>query len=58
MATATVKGPAIVLARIPTRDGRLFELERASDSAGYCDELKRVAADGANRRTLGIEEAS
>lgn len=30
--------------QIPTWDGRLFDLKKASDSKGYCDEIKGVAA--------------
>lgn len=31
--------------QIPTWDKRLFDLEKASDSAAYCDEIKGIAAD-------------
>lgn len=31
--------------QIPTFDGRLFDLERAAESAAYCDEVKGICAD-------------
>jgi sugar phosphate isomerase/epimerase len=31
--------------QVPTWDGRLFDLEKAAASKGYCDELKGVAAE-------------
>ena len=31
--------------QVPTWDGRLFDLDQASDEPGYCDELKGIARD-------------
>ncbi len=31
--------------QIPTWDGRLFDLEKAASSKGYCDEVKGICAD-------------
>ncbi len=31
--------------QIPTWDGRLFDLKKAAESAGYCDEVKGICAD-------------
>src|SRR3954454_10663677 len=31
--------------QIPTWDGRLFDLERAATSKGYCDEIKGICED-------------
>ena len=38
-------GLGYVGAQVPTWDGRLFDLEQASDEPGYCDELQGIARD-------------
>ncbi|MGQ0567428.1 MAG: sugar phosphate isomerase/epimerase family protein [Gemmobacter sp.] len=43
--TAWAAGCGYVGVQVPSWDARLFDLDRAASSKGYCDEVKGIAAD-------------